>query len=158
MYKRQVLRRSENILSNSEIISAYIANDPTNPLMYFEPRGNHPEPLYIIDGRGVAVGFAKYATAALNGLRAQHHFEWKDINRFYFHQVNGKVLEKFVTSQAIPLEKVAMHVDRYGNIAAAATLVLMDEDRKSGDLSDGDLCVFCTVGAGAQYGAALVRV
>ncbi len=153
-----VLRRSERILSGSRMIASYIANDPDNPLMYYEPRGNHPDPLYIIDGRGVAVGFAKYATAALEGLRKQFHFEWKDVNRFYFHQVNGKVLEKFVLSQGIPIEKVAMHVDRYGNIAAAATLVLMDEDRKSGDLSEGDLCVFCTVGAGAQYGAALVRV
>lgn len=152
-----VLRRSEKILSNSQIMASFIANDPMNPLMYYEPRGNHPEPLYIIDGRGVAVGFSKYATAALEGLRAKQPFEWKDISRFYFHQVNGKVLEKFVHSQGIPLEKVAMHVGRYGNIAAAATLVLMDEDRKQGELTEGDLCVFCTVGAGAQYGAMLVR-
>lgn len=153
-----VLRKSEQILTGSELIASYIANDPTNPLMYYQPRGNNPEPLYIIDGRAVAVGFSKYAAAALEGLRSKHPFEWKDINRFYFHQVNGRVLEKFVRSQGIPLEKVAMHIDRYGNIAAAATLVLMDEDRNSGELTDGDLCVFCTVGAGAQYGAALVRI
>jgi 3-oxoacyl-(acyl-carrier-protein) synthase III len=153
-----VLRKSDNIFSGSEVIASYIANDPSNPLMYFEPRGNRPEPLYVIDGRGVAVGFSKYAKAALEGLKSKHSFEWSDISRFYFHQVNGKVLEKFVDSQGIPRDKVAMHVDRYGNIAAAATLVLMDEDRKSGDLSEGDLCVFCTVGAGAQYGAALVRM
>lgn len=153
-----LLRRSEKILSKSEILASYIANDPSNPLMYFEPRGNRPEPLYIIDGRGVAVGFSKYAKQALDGLRERHPFEWKDISRFYFHQVNGKVLMKFVESQDIPVEKVAMHVNRYGNIAAAATLVLLDEDRKAGEVTDGDLCIFCTVGAGAQYGAALVRI
>lgn len=153
-----VLRKSEKILSGSHIIASYIANDPSNQLMYYEPKGNHPEPLYIIDGRGVAVGFSRYATAALAGLKAKHDFDFSEVDRFYFHQVNGKVLTKFVQSQGIPLEKVAMHVDRYGNIAAAATLVLMDEDRKNGDLSEGDLCMFCTVGAGAQYGAALVRV
>lgn len=153
-----MLRRSEHILSGSEIIASYIGNDPKSPLMYYEPRGNHAEPLYIIDGRGVAVGFAVYAKRALEGLRAKHHFEWKDVSRFYFHQVNGNVLKRFVESQEIPLEKVAMHVDHYGNIAAAATLVLIDEDRKAGEVTEGDLCVFCTVGAGAQFGAALVRL
>ena len=153
-----VLRRSENIVSGSEIIASYIANDPTNPLMYFEPRGNKPEPLYVIDGRGVAVSFSKYAKQALDGLQQKHRFDWNDVDRFYFHQVNGKVLTKFVEKMGFPLEKVAMHVDRYGNIAAAATLVLMDEDRKAGVVADGALCVFCTVGAGAQYGAALIRL
>ncbi len=153
-----VLRKSEKILSDSEVIASYIANDPANQLMYYEPRGNNPSPLYIIDGRGVAVGFSKYAKAALEGLRARHNFDWSEVSRFYFHQVNGKVLTKFVLSQGIPLNKVAMHVDRYGNIAAAATLVLLDEDRKTGEVSEGDLCVFCTVGAGAQFGAALVRL
>ncbi len=153
-----VLRKSSNILSSSEVIAEYTANDASNPLMYFAPRGNNPNPLYIIDGRAVAVGFSRYAKEALDKLRAKHAFDWSDITRFYFHQVNGKVLTRFVQSQGIPLEKVAMHVDRYGNIAAAATLVLMDEDRRAGEITEGDLCVFCTVGAGAQYGAALVRM
>lgn len=153
-----LLRRSENIGSTSEMLASFIANDPKQPLMHFEPRGNRPEPMYVIDGRAVAVGFGIYAKQALDGLQKAKDFRWEDVDRFYFHQVNGNVLTKFVAKMGIPIEKVAMHVDRYGNIAAAATLVLMDEDRKAGVISNGDLCVFCTVGAGAQFGAALVRL
>jgi len=56
------------------------------------------------------------------------------------------------------IERVAIHVDRHGNLAAAATLALLDEDIREGRVENGDLCVFCTVGAGAQYGAMLIRL
>jgi 3-oxoacyl-[acyl-carrier-protein] synthase III len=153
-----ILRRSESIFSGSEIIASHLGVDPKQPLMYFESRGNSMEPLYVIDGRAVAIGFAKYAKRALDGLLERHKFDMNDVTRFYFHQVNGQVLMKFVEKMKLPPEKIALHVDKYGNIAAAATLVLLDEDRKKGIVGEGDLCVFCTVGAGAQYGAVLVRL
>ncbi len=153
-----VLRRSEKIFSGSEILASFTAVDPEKQLMLYEPRGNHPAPLYIIDGRSVAASFGIYAKQALEGLQASTAVDLKGVSRFYFHQVNGQVLMKFVEKAGLPKEKVATHVDRYGNVAAAATLVLMDEDRRHGRVSEGDLCVFCTVGAGVQYGAMLVRL
>lgn len=154
-----VLRRTGNIPSGSEILASYIGVDPKQPLMSFEPQGNAPEPLYVIDGRSVAASFGIYAKRALDGLQARTSIDLKAlVKRYYFHQVNGNVLMKFVEKIGIPKEKVAVHVERYGNIAAAATLVLIDEDRRHGQVAEGDLCVFCTVGAGAQYGAMLVRL
>lgn len=153
-----MLRRTRGIESGSEIIASTIGNDPSQPLMYYEPAPNHADPIYMIDGRGVAVGFGVYAKRALDDLRKAVPFDWSDVSRFYFHQVNGEILRKFVAKMDIPIEKVAMHVDRYGNIAAASTLVLIDEDRKQGRIQDGDLCVICAVGAGAQYGAILARL
>jgi 3-oxoacyl-[acyl-carrier-protein] synthase III len=153
-----VLGRSDDLLSQSTVLSSHLGVDPSEALMWYEPWEGSKEPLYVIDARGVALGFGKYAKLALQGLKNKYHFEYSDISRFYFHQVNGKVLTKFVESESIPLHRVAMHVSRYGNIAAAATLVLLDEDRKLGLVGEGDMCVFCTVGAGAQYGALLVRL
>lgn len=153
-----VLRRSQNILSSSEILASYLAVDPGQKLMYYERRGNRPEPLYVIDGRSVAASFGIYAAQALKGLQEATAIDLKTVTRFYFHQVNGNVLMRFVEKMGLPKDKVALHVDHYGNIAAAATLVLLDEDRRLGKIAEGDLCVFCTVGAGAQYGAMLVRL
>jgi len=154
-----VLRRSENILSGSEILASYLGVDPAQPLMYYEPRGNRPEPLYVIDGRSVAVSFGVYAKRALEGLQERTTIDLKtEVKRYYFHQVNGQVLMKFVEKMRLPKDRVAMHVDHYGNIAAAATLVLVDEDRLHGRVAEEDLCVFCTVGAGAQFGAMLARL
>lgn len=154
-----VLRRTENIRSGSAILASYLGVDPSQPLMYYETRGNRPEPLYVIDAKSVAASFGIYARRALQELQARTEIDLKrQVRRYYFHQVNGQVLMKFVEKMDLPQDKIAVHVDRYGNIASAATLVLLDEDRLHGRVADEDLCVFCTVGAGAQFGAMLVRL
>ncbi len=157
-----VLRRTDELnsplRSPSVVKATFLGVDPDKPLMWYRTQGVSERPLYVIDGRGVALGFGKYAKRALGGLQAVYPFDYRDVARYYFHQVNGKVLQDFVAQEGIQQDRVAMHVDHYGNIAAAATLVLLDEDRMLGYATSGDLCVFCTVGAGAQYGAMLVQL
>ena len=95
---------------------------------------------------------------AIRGLQARCPFELADVDRFYFHQANKRVLEDFAKQLGIPLDKVAINVDRYGNLSAAATPVLFDEDLKNQRVGTGDLCLFSAVGAGTHYGAFLYRV
>lgn len=151
-----VLERAD--IDAGGILAVYTAVDPSNPLMAFGHTASQSTPLYLIDGRGVALGFRRYAAAALDALRSRHPFQFSDVRRFYFHQVNAVVLRQFVADLSIPEDRVPIHVDRYGNLASAATLVLLDEDIRVGIVSAGDLCVMCTVGAGAQYGAVLFEV
>jgi 3-oxoacyl-[acyl-carrier-protein] synthase-3 len=49
---------------------------------------------------------------------------------------------------SIPLERVPIGVDHYGNTSAASTLILLDEDRRAGRVDDGDLIAFLWIGAG----------
>lgn len=153
-----LLLRKAQAPERSGILAAYSGVDPGQPLMSYGSVAPDPTPVYLINGRAVAASFGTYAASALEGLREKHPFELRDIRRFYFHQVNGRVLRAFTDRMGIPQEHVATHVERYGNLAAAATLVLLDEDRKAGLVAPGDLCVLCAVGAGAQYGALLVRL
>jgi 3-oxoacyl-[acyl-carrier-protein] synthase III len=140
------------------ILAAYTAADPTTPLMEFVQAADDPVPLYRIDGRTVARSFRTYARSALSELQRRYPFRLEDVRRFYFHQVNAIVLRSFIAELAIPEERVAIHIDRYGNLASAATLVLLDEDMRVGAIGADDLCVFCVVGAGTQYGAMLVQL
>src|SRR5439155_17883646 len=89
-----VLRQSKDISSGSRIVASCLGVDPQQPLMYYERRNNSREPLYVIDGRAVASSFGVYAKRALDELQRAYPFSFNDIARFYFHQVNGKVLMK----------------------------------------------------------------
>lgn len=153
-----VLQQTSWDESDRGILAAYTALDPSTPLMEFLRPDGQNEAVYFIDGRSVALSFRRYARLALDALQRKHPFEFDDVRRFYFHQVNANVLRDFVAEMGIPEERVAIHVDRYGNLAAAATLVLLDEDIRAGVVGPGDLCVLCAVGAGAQYGAILLRL
>lgn len=151
-----VLRKSEE--GQGGIIASYLAVDSSSPLMRFESRIPGVDPVYEIDAKQVAKAFGRYAWQAIEALMNAHPFSLADIKRFYFHQVNPKVLRRFLNQRNIPLERTPIHADRYGNTAAAATFILLDEDRKKGLVKEGDLVLFCTIGAGAQYGAMLVRL
>lgn len=140
------------------ILATYTAADPHNPLMEFGQRGRSSAPVYRIHGRAVAQSFRTYARAAISQLQHRYSFRPEDVRRFYFHQVNALVLRSFVAQFPIAPERVPIHVDRYGNLASAATLVLLDEDIQREAVHVGDACIFCVVGAGAQYGAILVQL
>ena len=66
----------------------------------------------------------------------------------------------FAQGIGLPMDRVAMHMDRYGNMSAAGTLVLLAEDLENGTvtLGDGHLVLFAAIGAGVHYAGHLVRL
>lgn len=150
-----VLGKSPNGAGILDIVTSV---DPAVPLMSLEGNPEQdPELAYSIDGRRVKEAFGLYAKSALGHLRAKVP-ESADAACYIFHQVNATVLREFVDDMGIPQKKVPVHVDTRGNIAAAATLDILDEQTRSGAIGHGDLVVICAVGAGAQAGAIAVRL
>lgn len=70
------------------------------------------------------------------------------VSRWYFHQANAHMVRATAQVMGIPLEKVPINVDLYGNSSAASTLILLDEDRRAGRVKAEDLVVFMWIGAG----------
>lgn len=150
-----VLERGKN---GTGIIETVTSVDPAVPLMTL--RGDpakDPELAYWIDARRVREAFGLYAYSALEALKAKAP-QAAEADAFIFHQVNAKVLSNFVDQIGLPHEKVPIHVDRRGNIAAAATLDILDEEIEEGHLGRGARIVICAVGAGAQAGAMLLTL
>jgi 3-oxoacyl-[acyl-carrier-protein] synthase-3 len=81
-----------------------------------------------------------------------------DIDYFVFHQVNYKLLQLLARRLNIPWEKVSVHVDRYGNLDTATLAVGFHEAKQENKILPGNLVLFAAIGAGWQYGAAIVRV
>ncbi len=75
-------------------------------------------------------------------------FEVATVARWYLHQANGVVVRQAIDMLGLPPDRVPISVDHYGNTSAASTLILLDEDRRAGRVSEGDLVVFLWVGAG----------
>lgn len=79
------------------------------------------------------------------------------IDHFIFHQVNLRILERLATALGIPVERLVVHVDRYGNLDTATLPVAFHEARQEGLIRAGDVILFAAIGAGWQFGAAVVR-
>ena len=73
------------------------------------------------------------------------------------HQANIRIIEAVVNRADIPLEKVFLNVDRYGNMSAASTIVALCEAVQSGRIKKGDYVLLVVFGAGLTWGAAVLQ-
>jgi len=80
-----------------------------------------------------------------------------DIDLFVPHQANIRIIEATARKLHIPMDKVFVNVDRYGNTSAASIPIALDEARARGRLKEGDLVAAVAFGAGFTWGSAVIR-
>jgi 3-oxoacyl-[acyl-carrier-protein] synthase-3 len=73
------------------------------------------------------------------------------------HQANLRIIEAVVARAGIPMEKVMLTVQRYGNMSAATVPVALAEALETGRVRPGALVLMPAFGAGLTFCAHLVR-
>ena len=81
-----------------------------------------------------------------------------EIDCFIAHQANDRINQAVRQALRIPPEKIPSNIARYGNTSAATIGILTDELRRDGTIREGDLLCFLALGAGLNWGAALLRL
>ncbi len=76
-----------------------------------------------------------------------------DIDLFIPHQANIRIIESVAKGLGLPMEKMFVNVDRYGNTSAASIPIALSEAVASGRVDIGDHLVFVAFGAGFTSGA-----
>ena len=74
------------------------------------------------------------------------------------HQANLRMLEAIVQRVGIPLAKVVVNVENYGNIASASLPIAFHEAQQAGLIRSGSLVLLVAFGSGFVWGSALVRM
>jgi len=80
-----------------------------------------------------------------------------DLDWFAPHQANLRIIEAVAKRLNIPMEKVLINVDRYGNTSAATIPTVLDEAVRAGRIKAGQTVLMDCFGAGLTYGAILMR-
>lgn len=73
------------------------------------------------------------------------------------HQANIRIIEATARYAEIPMEKVFVNVDRYGNMSSATIPVALDEALEEGRIGPGSLILMVAFGAGLTWGSAVYR-
>ncbi len=84
-------------------------------------------------------------------------FKPDDIDLFIPHQANIRIIEAAVKRLKLPMERVFVNIDRYGNTGAASVYVALEEAWSLGRVKPGDLLLLAAFGGGFTWGAALIR-
>ncbi len=80
-----------------------------------------------------------------------------DIDLVVPHQANMRIIDAVVSRSGIPMEKVMLTVQRYGNMSAATVPVALAEALEEGRMKPGALVLLPAFGAGLTVCAHLVR-
>jgi 3-oxoacyl-[acyl-carrier-protein] synthase-3 len=81
----------------------------------------------------------------------------KDLDLYVPHQANARILTAVAGRLGLPLEKVMLNLDRYGNTSAASIPIALDEAVHAGRIKDGSLVMVGAFGAGLTWASALIR-
>jgi 3-oxoacyl-[acyl-carrier-protein] synthase-3 len=80
-----------------------------------------------------------------------------DIDLVVPHQANMRIIEATARYSGIPMEKVFVNVDRYGNMSSATIPVALDEALAEGRIEQGSLILMVAFGAGLTWASSVIR-
>jgi 3-oxoacyl-[acyl-carrier-protein] synthase-3 len=86
-----------------------------------------------------------------------HGLTVKDVDLYVPHQANVRIIHAVAERLRLPVEKVFMNIDRYGNTSAASIPLALDEAVKLGRIKEGSLVMIGAFGAGLTWASALIR-
>jgi 3-oxoacyl-[acyl-carrier-protein] synthase-3 len=81
----------------------------------------------------------------------------EDIRLLVLHQANIRIINAAAERLGIPMEKVFVNLDRYGNTSAASVPMALTEAQQQGRLHRGDIVVTVGFGAGLTWAANVIR-
>jgi len=76
---------------------------------------------------------------------------------FIPHQANKRIILSTAERLGLPVERVVINIDRFGNTTAGTIPLAMQTALDEGRLKKGDLVLLASVGAGFTVGATLLR-
>jgi len=87
----------------------------------------------------------------------KHSMGPSDIDWFIPHQANIRIIEAVAQRLDVPMSKVLVNIDRYGNTSAATVPTMLDEAVRDGRIKKGQILLMAVFGGGLTYGALLMR-
>jgi 3-oxoacyl-[acyl-carrier-protein] synthase-3 len=88
---------------------------------------------------------------------AYNNLSTEDIDLVLPHQANQRIIDAVAKRLGVPLEKVFINIEKYGNTSSASIPIAIHEAREAGLILPGCLTLLVVVGAGLTWGAALIR-
>ncbi len=150
------------------ILSTYMRSDGTLAELLYRPAGGATIPMskkvledksHLVKMAGREVfkhavrSMSDAADRALDGAR----LTGQDIDLLIPHQANVRIIEATAKHAGIPMEKVYVNVDRYGNTSSASIPISIDELIEQGRVKEGSTVLLAAFGAGFTWASMVIR-
>ena len=109
------------------------------------------------DGQAVYKFAVRKMAEAAETVLARNGVAGTDLDCFIPHQANKRIILSTADRLGLPLERVIINIDRFGNTTAATIPIAMKTAMDEGRLKRGDLVLLASVGAGFTVGTTLLQ-
>ena len=109
------------------------------------------------DGQQVFKYAVKKMAEMTDRVLQKNGLSGKEVDCFISHQANKRIIVATAERLKMPMDKVIINIDRYGNTTAGTIPLAMQTAIDEGKLKKGNLVLLAAVGAGFTSGATLLR-
>jgi 3-oxoacyl-[acyl-carrier-protein] synthase-3 len=150
------------------ILSSYMKSDGTLAELLYRPGGGavHPPDAALLTdhsyfihmaGREVFKAAVLSMADACDQALQRAGLTGADIDLMIPHQANIRIIEATAKHAKMPMDKVYVNVDRYGNTSAASVAIALDEAVRSGRIQPGMRLLLVAFGAGFTWASMVVK-
>lgn len=151
------------------ILATRMGADGGRAMLIWVPAGGSREPASLrtvnerlhvmrMKGRDVYKFAVSQMQAVILDTARDAGVDLRDVNLLVPHQSNLRIIESACDKLGLPMERVLVNIDRYGNTSAASVAVGLHEARSEGRVKSGDLVMLAAFGAGLTWASTLLRV
>lgn len=160
-----VVKRSEN---GRGVVSSFMRSDGTLAELLWRPGGGAKVPfdtkvleershLVKMAGREVFKAAVRSMAEAADQALQRAGLTGEDVDLLIPHQANIRIIEATAKYANIPMEKVYVNVDRYGNMSSATLPIALDEAIEEGRVRPGANILMVAFGAGFTWASTVMR-
>ncbi|MCY0900782.1 MAG: ketoacyl-ACP synthase III [Firmicutes bacterium] len=148
-----------------------LGSDGSRVGVAFCPRPNAPEawlatlsdresvtPYIWQDGRAMFKAAVNGMADSVRRIMARQQLASADIDVLVPHQANLRIIEAVGDRVGVPIERVALCLEEYGNTSAASMAITLDKWTRLGRIQPGQLVMFTAFAGGLSWGSALFRM
>ncbi|MFC1575377.1 beta-ketoacyl-ACP synthase III [Gemmatimonadota bacterium] len=114
--------------------------------------------LLKMSGREVFKNAVRSMAEASDMALQKAGFTGDDIDLLIPHQANMRIINATAKYAGMPMEKVYINVDRFGNMSSASIPVALDEVLEAGTVGPGSVILLVAFGAGFTWSGMTVRL
>lgn len=80
-----------------------------------------------------------------------------DLDVLVPHQANIRIIQSAAKRLRMPMEKVIVNIDKYGNTSAASIPIALEEAVRTGRVKNGDIALLVGFGAGLTWASCVIK-
>lgn len=150
------------------ILASYMRSDGSLADLLYRPPSREQIPIDVAEiawqnghirmaGREVFKAAVRSMCEAVDAVLDEAGVDKSEIDLLVPHQANIRIIEATAKYAGVPMDRVWVNVDRYGNTSSASIPVSLHEARQAGRIQEGSLILMVAFGAGFTWAGTLLR-